>query len=82
MLEQATVDRLRQMDGQGFPVLSLYLGLEAGPSSLRSIPTRIKELLSPAKDIPDSLPRHRRMSLRDDIEEATPECLSPAPALV
>lgn len=68
MLEQATVDRLRQMDGQGFPVLSLYLGLEAGPASLRSIPTRIKDLLSPAKDIPDSLPRHRRMSLRDDIE--------------
>jgi hypothetical protein len=67
MLEQATVDRLRQMDGQGFPVLSLYLGLEAGPASLRSIPTRIKQLLSPAKDIPESLPRHRRMSLRDDI---------------
>jgi peptide chain release factor subunit 1 len=71
MLEQATVDRLRHMDGQGFPVLSLYLGLEAGPAALRSIPTRIKQLLSQAKDIPDSLPRHRRMSLRDDIDLLT-----------
>ncbi|GMQ85198.1 MAG: hypothetical protein BMS9Abin07_0763 [Acidimicrobiia bacterium] len=68
MLEQATVDRLRRMDGQGFPVLSIYLGLEPGPASLRSIPTRIKDLLSPAKDMADSLPRHQRLSLRDDVE--------------
>ncbi len=68
MLEQATVDRLRGMDGQGFPVLSVYLGLEPGPETLRSIPTRMKDLLADAKDLAETLPRDQRMSLRDDIE--------------
>ena len=68
MLEQTTVDSLRQMDGQGFPVLSVFLGLEPGPETLRSIPTRMKDLLSPAKEASESLPRDQRMSLREDIE--------------
>ncbi len=68
MLEQATVDRLRGLDGQGLPVLSVYLGLEPGPGTLRSIPTRLKDMLSDIKDGVDQLPRDQRMSLRSDIE--------------
>lgn len=68
MLEQATVDRLRQLDGKGFPVLSVYLGLEPGAESLRSIPTRIKDILSHAKEAAEKMPRDNRVSLRNDIE--------------
>lgn len=67
MLEQATVDRLRRLDGQGLPILSVYLSLEPGPETLRSIPTRLKDVLSDIKDTADRLPRPQRMSLRTDI---------------
>ncbi len=68
MLEQATVDRLRQLDGKGQPVLSVFLSLEPGPETLRSIPTRVKDVLAHAGDLADALPRQQRMSLRADIE--------------
>ena len=68
MLEQATVDRLRGLDGQGLPVLSVYLSLEPGPGTLRSIPTRLKDMLSEIKEDADELARDQRMSLRSDIE--------------
>jgi peptide chain release factor subunit 1 len=68
VLEQATVDRLRQLDGQGYPILSVYIGLEPGPETLRAIPTRIKDVLSPIKDAAAALPRDQRMSVREDIE--------------
>jgi peptide chain release factor subunit 1 len=68
VLEQATVDRLRGLDGQGLPVLSVYLSLEPGPGTLRSIPTRLKDMISDIKDDADQLPRDQRMSLRSDIE--------------
>ena len=68
MLDQETVDRLRQLDGQGFPVLSVYFGLAPGAETLRSIPTHLKDLLSDAKAVAEELPRYQRISLRDDIE--------------
>ncbi len=68
MLEQATVDRLRGLDGQGLPVLSVYLSLEPGPGTLRSIPTRLKDMLSDIKEVGVRLARDQRMSLRNDIE--------------
>jgi len=68
VLEQATVDRLRGVDGRGFPILSVYFGLAPGVETLRSIPTRLKDLLSEAKAAADQLPREQRMSLRADIE--------------
>jgi peptide chain release factor subunit 1 len=68
VLEQATVDRLRRVDGRGFPVLSVYFDLEPGLESLRSIPTRMKDVLSQVKEAAVELPRDQRMSLREDIE--------------
>jgi peptide chain release factor subunit 1 len=68
VLDQATVDRLRRLDGQGYPVLSVFLSLEPGPASLRSIPTRIKDVVAHAKDTAEQLPREQRISLRNDIE--------------
>ena len=68
MLDQATVDRLRRLDGRGLPVLSVYLSLEPRPETLRTIPTRLKDLLSDIKDDADELARDQRMSLRKDID--------------
>jgi peptide chain release factor subunit 1 len=68
VLEQATVDRLRRVDGRGFPVLSVYFGLGPGPESLRSIPPRMKDVLSHVKEAAADLPRDQRMSVREDIE--------------
>lgn len=68
MLDRATIERLRRLDGGGLPILSVYLNLQPGPETLRSIPTRIKEVLSDAKDRAQRLPREQRMSLRADID--------------
>jgi len=68
VLDQATVDRLRRLDGRGLPVLSVYLSLEPRPETLRTIPTRLKDLLSDIKDDADELARDQRMSLRKDID--------------
>jgi peptide chain release factor subunit 1 len=62
------VDRLRRVDGRGFPILSVYFGLEPGPETLRSIPTRMKDVLSHVKEVVAELPRDQRMSAREDIE--------------
>jgi len=76
VLDQATVDRLRQVDGRGFPILSLYLSLEPGPGTLRSIPTQIKDVLSDIKASADHLPRDQRLSLREDIESLSKPSMS------
>ena len=46
VLDQVSIDRLRQMDTKGFPVLSVYVNLHPGPESLRSVPARLKDLLA------------------------------------
>jgi peptide chain release factor subunit 1 len=76
VLDQATVERLRRLDGGGLPILSVYLNLEPGAETLRSIPTRLKDVLSDVKQGAERLPRGQRMSLRADID-----ALSKSPSL-
>jgi len=66
VLDQASIDRLRQTDTGGYPVLSLYVNLEPGPESLRSIPARVKDLLAHAEEESATLSRPHRISIRDD----------------
>ena len=47
LLTQETVDRIRSSDGEGHPILSVYLGLRPGVGELRSLSPRLKELMAP-----------------------------------
>lgn len=67
MLDQVRIDRLKRTDTGGYPVLSVYVNLEPGPESLRSLPARIKDLLSQAEVSSDALPRSQRLSVREDV---------------
>lgn len=66
-MDQSSIDRLRQMDTLGFPVLSVYVNLQPGPGSLRTVPARIKDLLAGVEDAAADLPREHRLSLRADV---------------
>ena len=68
MLETAAVDRLRAIQGDGYPILSVYLGLKPGVGTLRALPTRLKDLLAPLADPTADLSRDQRMSLRGDVD--------------
>ena len=68
MLTTAAVDRLRAIQGNGYPILSVYLGLKPGVGTLRALPTRLKDLLSPIVDPTADLTREQRMSLRADVD--------------
>lgn len=68
MITQEMVDELRAFEGRDFPVLSLYLGLEAGGAGRRSLPARLKDLLQPVRRHADALVREQAMSLRDDVK--------------
>ncbi|MGB5532372.1 MAG: hypothetical protein WBN71_04645, partial [Acidimicrobiia bacterium] len=68
MLDQASIDRLRGTAAGDYPVLSLYVNLEPGPESLRTVPARIKELLAHAEEESANLPRSQRISVRSDIQ--------------
>ncbi len=68
MLNQSSIDRLRQMDTHGFPVLSVYVNLQPGPESLRTVPARMKDLLTGVEAAAADLPREHRLSLRADVE--------------
>ncbi len=67
VLDQAQIDRLRQTDAGEFPVLSVYVNLEPGPDSLRTLPPRIKDLLAQVEISSESLPRPQRLSIREDV---------------
>jgi len=71
VLDQVTVDRLREMDPMGFPVLSVFVNLQPGPESLRTVPARIKDLLGHVEESSASLPRLQRLSLREDVAALT-----------
>ncbi|MEA2057555.1 MAG: hypothetical protein U9O63_02445 [Actinomycetota bacterium] len=62
------VDRLRSMGADGFPVLSVYVGLEPGTDALRSLPTRLNGMLAEVKREAEDLPREQRLSLRADVD--------------
>ena len=68
MLTQETVDRIRSSDGEGHPILSVYLGLRPGVGELRSLSPRLKDLMAPVRASLVDLPRDSAMSLRADIE--------------
>ena len=68
MLDQASIDRLRGTAPGDYPVLSLYVNLEPGPESLRTVPARIKDLLAQAEQESATLPRSQRISIRSDIQ--------------
>ena len=68
VLEQASIDRLRGTTTGDYPVLSLYVNLEPGPESLRTVPARIKDLLAHAEEGSATLPRSQRVSIRSDIQ--------------
>ena len=67
MLDQAQIDRLRQVDTGEFPVLSVYVNLQPGPVFLRNLPARIKDLLAQVEASSESLPRPQRLSIREDV---------------
>ena len=48
--------------------MSLYVNLEPGPESLRTVPARIKDLLAHAAEESANLSRSQRISVRSDIE--------------
>jgi len=54
------------MDTRGFPVLSVYVNLQPGPESLRTVPARMKDLLAGVEEASEALPRSHRLSLRED----------------
>ena len=68
LLTQETVDRIRSFDGEGHPILSVYLGLRPGVGELRSLPPRLKDVMAPVRTTLADLPRDSAMSLRADIE--------------
>lgn len=68
MLDQASIDRLKETATGDYPVLSLYVNLEPGPESLRTVPARIKDLLAHAEEESATLPRSQRISIRSDIK--------------
>ncbi len=68
MLTRETIDRLRELDARGNPVLSIYLGLRPGVGTLREIPTRLKDLLAGVVARAEAAPRAERMSLKQDVE--------------
>jgi peptide chain release factor subunit 1 len=68
VLDQGSIDRLRETPTGGFPVLSLYVNLEPSPESLRTVPARIKDLLAQADEESATWPRAQRISIRADIQ--------------
>jgi peptide chain release factor subunit 1 len=67
-VDQALIDRLRQTDTNGFPVLSVFINLEPGPESLRNVPATIKELLAQVDDASMGFSRAQAMSVREDVQ--------------
>ncbi len=72
MLDRSTIDRLRNFDTAGQPVLSVYLGLEPDRDQLRSITTRLKALVNPLREQLDSgeVPEDEVRILHRDLDEA------------
>lgn len=73
MLDQASIDRLRGTANGDYPVLSLYVNLDPGPESLRTVPARIKDLLAHAEGESATLSRSQRTSIRTDIDSLLSE---------
>jgi peptide subunit release factor 1 (eRF1) len=68
MLEVETVDRILRMDGDGLPVLSVYVSID--PDDRRAFPSRVDEVLHEVRLLTKDpeLDREARLSLRGDVE--------------
>jgi len=54
VLDRFTIDRLRDFDTGGMPVLSVYLKVGKDLGDLRTVPARLKAVLRPVRDMADS----------------------------
>jgi peptide chain release factor subunit 1 len=70
VLDRATVDRLREADTGGAPVLSVYLDVPADPGDRRGLAARLKALLKPVRDLADGdlLDDEAAAGLKRDLE--------------
>ncbi|MFA5891774.1 MAG: hypothetical protein WDA27_12615 [Actinomycetota bacterium] len=70
MLSRHTVDRLRKFEGNGSPVVSVYINLNPDIRELRSIRPRLKDMLKPVRALIEApnVQRAFANSLRDDVE--------------
>lgn len=70
MITHDTIDRLLRFDGQGIPVVSVYLGVDRTPSARDGLRSHAASLLGTVRPMAEdrSLEREARLSLRADIE--------------
>ncbi|HEY2653110.1 MAG TPA: hypothetical protein VGI50_14380 [Solirubrobacteraceae bacterium] len=66
-----TLDRIARLDGDGLPVVSVYLAMGPGPDARRTLRARADSLLHRIRSLAEdgSLDHDARMSLRADIEQ-------------
>jgi peptide chain release factor subunit 1 len=69
MLTKETVDRIRRMRGNSFPVLSVYLNLGLDGRESASVGARLRDMLKPIRASCASLDHRAATSLRRDIDE-------------
>lgn len=66
-LTAGSVDHLEQFRGDGYPVLSVFIGVGPAIGELRAVTPRLKDLLRPISEHAATLDRGSEMSLRSDI---------------
>lgn len=67
-LTAGSVEQLERFRADGYPVLSVFLGVGPSISELRSVSARFKDLLRPIAEEAAGLDRAQEMSLRRDID--------------
>jgi len=72
VLDRSTIDRLRDIDTGGMPVLSVYLNVGKDLGDLRTVPAHLKAALRPVRDLADSgsLEAAAVRSLKADLDAA------------
>jgi peptide subunit release factor 1 (eRF1) len=70
VLDRSTIDRLRDLDCGGSPVLSVYLNVGTDLGDLRTVPARLKAALRPIRDLTESGPLEAAAarSLKADLD--------------
>jgi len=70
VLDRSTIDRLRDFDTGGMPVLSVYLNIGTDLGDLRAVPARLKAALRPVRELADSgsLGAAAARSLKADLD--------------
>jgi peptide chain release factor subunit 1 len=72
VLDRATIDRLREFDSGGAPVVSVYLDVPKDLGDLRSVAARLKAALRPVRELAESavLEDDAVRSIRADVDSA------------